>query len=284
MFGTQSLHGVMLHGEEQPRRLEPLCGKTWHPNDGLEHCPKWTYTPDNLPLSEHTPELHAVSIHHYMGDAASYADLAPLIERKAFNACVVLGTAADMKLSPIAQDSRVLSITLLMRHLVLQRRTKGCTLACHIVAENQVDQTALLALTPQESMEMRNEGKYLLPDFINTQAIIARALAQATAFPKIQGALSELFDDEDPKDGSPRLILVNADKCLPLGCGIKFGVVQDRVGKMCGNNVCVGYIDHQKTMVLGPKLSSVHTYKEDARLIFITRNDVASMMTTAMLT
>ena len=188
---------------------------------------------------------------------------------KSFNACVVLGTAADVQLSPQSQDSRVLSITLLLRHLVAMRRQEqGCKTRTHIVSENRIDQTALLALTPRESQAMRAEdGRYShLPDFINTQAIIARALAQAVAYPEMQSAVGELFDDAE---GSSCIVLVYAESRIPsLDHEIPFGVAKflTRGEKGKGyRDTCVGYITKEGDMNLGPSLSNMHKYVEGDR-------------------
>ena len=65
----------------------------------------------------------------------------------------------------------MLSVLLLLRHLL-----KDATAPVHIIGENQEDTTALLALAPHKTHD---------PDFINTQAIVARALCQSIAFPKM---------------------------------------------------------------------------------------------------
>ena len=79
-------------------------------------------------------------------------------------------------MSPILQDSRILTICMMLRHL-----NPICNPASHIriCSENNVDQTAALALTPQRTGN--NVQKF--PDFINTQAIYARALTLALAYP-----------------------------------------------------------------------------------------------------
>lgn len=57
-----------------------------------------------------------------------------------------------------------------LRRLPKEKGGQGCTRPTHIVAENQIDQTALLALTPRETAQMNQQGMFqYLPDFINTQ-------------------------------------------------------------------------------------------------------------------
>jgi hypothetical protein len=58
----------------------------------------------------------------------------------------------------------------------------------HIVGENALDSTAVLA----NSMKLR-DGVIVAPDFVNTQAIYARALTQGLAYPYMQPAVAQLF-------------------------------------------------------------------------------------------
>ena len=78
----------------------------------------------------------------------------------------------------------------------------------HVVGENSLDATAVLALGPTSK-------RCMVPDFVNTQAIYARALAQALAYPVMAPAISQLFMVE--KD-SPQLVLHPAGtEFLPEG-------------------------------------------------------------------
>lgn len=241
--------------------------------DSAEDDPGSTAKPASQ-LSTWNARQPGVKVALYHGDAASHGDLAPLIDAWAFDAFVVLGTAADAELDPNSQDSRVLSISVLVRHLVMKRRRQqGCMKPTHIVAENQIDQTALLALTPGESTEMMQKGKFqYLPDFINTQAIIARAIAQALAFPKPFQAITELFDDTP---GAATLMLKDAGIRVPLGEEMTFGAAQMLSRGADERDVLIGYISHQNAMHLGPKLSETITFQEGARLILVSRTDPA---------
>jgi len=233
-----------------------------------------------LPTWAVGPTRPGVTISHFHGDAACFSNLTTIFNSRAFNACVVLGTVAGLQLSPKAQDSRVLSITLAIRQLVADRQSWGCTETTHIVAENRLDQTALLAMTPQESVAMRESGKMSpLPDFINNQAIIARALCMAAAFPQMQRAIGELFDEADAGN-SAQIDLSFAGIFLPLGTEISFGAVQYAVRGM-ERYTCIGYIDDQNTMVMCPSLSSKHTYNAGTRLILINNSDAGKEVSSA---
>ena len=94
--------------------------------------------------------------------------------------------------------------------------------AIHIVTEIQEDQTSVLALVPrggtQRSAISHKQGgassavcsnAVSMPDFINTQAIKARALAMALAYPQIERAVSELFYDfSNTADSLPEIDII----------------------------------------------------------------------------
>ena len=88
----------------------------------------------------------------------------------------------------------------------------------HIVSEIMQDQTASLALVPSASGSGLDE-----PDFVNTQAIIARSLATNLAYPEIQGALSELLMSEH---GSPEIEMLSPRLLGIEGRRVSFGTVQ----------------------------------------------------------
>ena len=111
-----------------------------------------------------------------------------------FDTAICLGSVAqDEDLSSAAADSRILSCLLCLRKLSAERAEAAVAKGLpppptlHVVAENQEDQTASLAVVP------RTFGSGHEPDFVNTQAIIARSLAINLAYPEIQDAISELL-------------------------------------------------------------------------------------------
>ena len=80
------------------------------PSGGAARAAETTWAlPDDCP---------GVTITHRQGDAASPDDLEPVVADRDFDTCIVLGTAADAALTPHSEDTRVLSILLLLRHLL----------------------------------------------------------------------------------------------------------------------------------------------------------------------
>ena len=95
-----------------------------------------------------------------------------------------MGTLHGIKLPDEIRDSRVQTMMLLLRST--QAILYGADQApLHVIGENALDASAALALTPASR---RN-----VPDFVNTQAINARALTQALAYPLMQAAIAQLF-------------------------------------------------------------------------------------------
>ena len=79
---------------------------------------------------------------------------------KTYDSAICLGSVVGKSLSKEARDSRMLTML-----LVLKKFQKSKPM--HIIAENMMDQTAALALTP-----MASDGSSREPDFINTQGAI----------------------------------------------------------------------------------------------------------------
>ena len=99
--------------------------------------------------------------------ASKYEDLLPVMETR-FDSAIVLGTQATAEqLEPQSQDTRVLSMLLCIKHVTVDSEDrpdvwKNSNIPpLHIVSENEIDQTAEVAVVPSGS------GKD--PDFINTQ-------------------------------------------------------------------------------------------------------------------
>ncbi|KAH8051163.1 hypothetical protein JL722_10860 [Aureococcus anophagefferens] len=103
------------------------------------------------------------------GDAADVALLRRIVMNIPIETAIVLGTNARALGDPLApkmRDTRVLNILLTLRHL--RAASPFAAEHMHVIGENAIDETRMLALTPESGRE---------PDFINTQAIFARALA-----------------------------------------------------------------------------------------------------------
>jgi hypothetical protein len=107
-----------------------------------------------------------------------------VIAKAAFCTCICLGSVSvkdggmdnAVGLAPIARDSRVIQMMLILRAV-----TEELGQTMHVIAENNMDQTSSLALGPHTE----GAGGMQEPDFINTQAIIARCLVMNLAYPEV---------------------------------------------------------------------------------------------------
>ena len=210
-----------------------------------------------------------VKILHVQGDATQVPDMKPLLDTHTFAAIIVLGTAAGIDLPAHSRDLRVLSVLLLLRHLL-----KDATAPVHIIGENQEDATSVLALPPAlvtKTGDTADNNFNVKPDFINTQAIIARALCQSVAFPKMTAAVNELFSDAP---GTSNIVILPASKySVPVGGpGITFGTLCQLVGIVSKEtDHCLGWLEEGGEMALVPNLDVKHTFGGDEQLVIMTR-------------
>jgi hypothetical protein len=218
-------------------------------------------------------EFPGVKIIHVHGDASLPSVLEPVIMKTSMNTAIVLGTQASVRLNAHSRDTRVLSIMLLLRQLC---NIKGAKLndftPMHIVGENQQDLTAKLALAPRVATIVNPDGQegdvQQAPDFINTQAIYARAITQTMAYPLIAPAVADLFADVD---GTAKIEIVRAGAYVPMEIfaqrpeGIPYGMIRAAVLQATGErSICIGYMlakdgsialtpDHFKLVHLGDR-------------------------------
>ena len=176
-----------------------------------------------------------------------------------YEAAIVMGTLHGIKLPDEIRDSRVQTMMLLLRST--QAILYGADQApLHVIGENALDASAALALTPASR---RN-----VPDFVNTQAINARALTQALAYPLMQAAIAQLFYNVP---GSPQMCLVNpGEHLIPVGQA-SFADVMETVKRKFPDDVVVGLVTSSGEMVLTPGLDFVHEYVEDDQIIVLSR-------------
>ena len=130
-----------------------------------------------------------------------------------------MGTLHGVKLPPESRDRRVQMTMLLLRSIqgIIYPDDDA---PLHVVGENAIDSSAALALGPSSA-----QG---LPDFVNTQAINARALCQALAYPFMQAAIAQLFHN---CPGAPQMVLVNpGEHLIPTGKA-SFADVKETVAK-----------------------------------------------------
>jgi len=135
--------------------------------------------------------------------------------------------------------------------------------AMRVIGENALDVTALLVLPP------KNIGKSSQPDFVNVQAIYARALVQSLAFPRMEPAIQQLFSN---RPGTPGIMSSDAAKVLPLGVPLTFGQVIKTLQKVRNeDDCCLGYRMADGTLKICPCMSAAYTYQDGDRIIIVSR-------------
>ena len=221
-----------------------------------------------------------VTVRHVHGDAAKPAVLTPIVNDVTVNTAIVLGTQANVRLSGHHRDTRVLNILLLLRMLWA---TKNEGVPMHVVGENTEDMTARLALAPKRA---RGSGPCVAnasastkptattlehePDFVNSQALTARALVQTLAYPLIQPAVKDLFSD-DPESAS--FASVDAREYVPLDRTMRYGVVSALVAATKGDrSICVGILWSSGASELLPAHTRLLCFARGDRLILIRRD------------
>jgi hypothetical protein len=202
---------------------------------------------------------------HKSGDAADPAVLNAVMREVKYEAAIVFGTMAGKDLPPESRDRRVQTIMLLLRQtqaIIYGTKAKAGKewRPLHVVGENAIDSTAALAVTPQSNRD--------IPDFVNTQAINARALAQALAYPFLQAAVAQLFHNVP---GSPQLTLVYpGEELIPVGAAT-FADVKETVARAHPDDVVVGLLTEDGLMVLCPAMDFQHTYTGSDQVILLSR-------------
>jgi hypothetical protein len=154
-----------------------------------------------------------VLLKHRSGDSVIFKETKALFEaqpeNEPFSTAIVLGSMAGIKLPSHSRDGRVMSICLILRKL---SRSTG---PLHVIAENSEDQTAMLSMAPRTGGGQAHD-----PDFVNTQAIIARSLAMNMAYPQIQDALADLIGVHAT---SAEIVFVSASALGLVGSVLPFG-------------------------------------------------------------
>jgi hypothetical protein len=225
-----------------------------------EPLPAGTKFPANCSTGYQVKDYPHVKIYHCSGDAGNIDVVEPvMMVPNVFTCAIVLGTQATQDLSPQSMDTRVLSILLLLKHLTTTWETK-----MEIISENQLDQTADIAVTPG--------GADKDPDFVNTQAISARGLTMAMAYPRMQPAVNELFQDTNADDGTPEFDLVSADFLGLVDKELRFGVVMQVVYERFKKYaVAFGIMEADGTMKNAPGIGYTYKYKKGDRVVIMHR-------------
>jgi hypothetical protein len=209
---------------------------------------------------------------HICGDGASPEVLEPVVFETNIHSAIILSTEARAPRSPVHavtdghRDTRVLSMLLLLRKL---HSIKGDNSPIHIIGENTEDMTEKLAIGPRwrpdgEAHDVgtiksgksprRRHPTPKIPDFVNSQAIFARVLAQAAAYPMIVPSMRQLFDtSRDTANLEVVSCIYRIALDVPLSWGLVREVIQkglrsptrDEQGRDIQPSVviCLGYVD-----------------------------------------
>ena len=228
------------------------------------------YCVDRVSSSTEALWWKGIIVKHVQGDAAEVETLRPVIMDHTIDAAIVLGTQANHNLAGRHRDTRVMNIILMLRKL-WNEKDEGKPM--HIVGENTEDMTARLALAPPRRGQNRiHNGERFIeyePDFVNQMAVVARALVQTLAYPLIDSARSELFDD-DPD--SAQLATVHASEYVPLNTKLSYGVVRAAVLRARGeHSICLGVLWADGTVDMLKKQDEPVNFVEDDRLIVLRR-------------
>jgi len=139
----------------------------------------------------------------------------------------------------------------------------------HVVGENYEDQTSLLAVPPK-LLETSHA-----PDFVNTEAIVARFLAINLAYPQIWDALSELFNYVEY---GPEFDLLSASELGLVNHTTSFGVINHLLDKLYdGHAIAIGYLTGSK-MSVNPAPGEKITWLENNRLVCVRRDKSPAML------
>jgi len=214
-----------------------------------------------------------VTILHYRGNPVVHDDMEGLFtDGRTYDSAICLGSGSVVgeSLSKEARDSRILTILLVLRKLQKMK-------PMHIIAENMMDQTASVALTP-----IAPDGSMCEPDFINTQAIIARVLAMSLAYPEIDNAITELVDGEA---GTPEVDFLSAAQLHITNKTVTFGAIQIAVLSLFKyRGVAIGFIQQSSIgdrvcgssggsqLKLAPNPNERRTWLPNDRIVVMVRN------------
>jgi hypothetical protein len=205
-----------------------------------------------------------VKIAHTEGDAANFAELFNVLRAQHYEEAIIIPPKARTEMKPILADTWVVRVILSLRH-GSKKLTRDPP---HIVAQNALDATSKLVMVLPDS-----QGHPVVPDFVNAQAIKARALCQVLAYPEMNLVLQDLFSKEA---GSPLLMLVSVDTYGLRGQTIAFRTVVKRVLELQplngqADDVCLGFRTADGTLRMPPPLSEEHTFGKRDKIIIVTR-------------
>jgi hypothetical protein len=195
------------------------------------------------------------------GDPANYDTLERVMkEQNGFDVSLVVPPLSTA-LSPQAQDTRLMTIMCTFRMIC----ENNALPPIHVVGENKLESSSGLALRPKTDESIDET------DFVNVQAIIARALCQSMAFPFMAPAVVQLFDS---MEGTPSVYIVQASLFVPLDYEIVFSDLIEEVKEECKDHVCIGYrlmLVDQVKQILCPRLDESVRFQEHDCLVIMSR-------------
>jgi len=203
-----------------------------------------------------------VTISQNCGDAANYALLEDVINERAYTHAIVMSTMANKTLSPESRDVRMMSIMLMLRHFQEELGKPPMS----VIGENALDATSLLALAPQ-GQSGRSDT-----DYINVQAIYARALCVSVAYPTMAPAIAQLFS-KAPR--MPNIVLDEAIDIVPSGRSVAFVEMQQRTKTIAPDDICIGFRTVYGSFILVPGLWEEHQFEKGDKLIILSRRSKA---------
>jgi hypothetical protein len=202
-----------------------------------------------------------ITISYTEGDPANYDTLERvMVEQQGFDVSLVV-PPVDTDMSAQAQDTRLMTIMCTLRTICENNNIPPV----HVVGENKLESTAGLALRPKTDESIDET------DFVNVQAIIARTLCQAMAFPFMQPAIMQLFDS---LEGTPSVYIVSASLLVPLDYEITFFDLMEEVKEDFIDHICIGYrlqLADQVKQILCPEITDRVRFGEHDALVILSR-------------
>jgi hypothetical protein len=181
-------------------------------------------------------------------------------DQRGFDVALVV-PPVNAAMSAHAQDTRLMTIMCTLRAVCEANHLPSI----HVVGENKLESSAGLALRPKTDESIDET------DFVNVQAIIARALCQAMAFPFMQPAVVQLFDSVEK---TPFIYIVPATLFVPVNYKISFSDLIEEIKEECNDHICIGYrkVEPDKVrQVLCPKLDEELEFGEQDSVVIISR-------------
>jgi hypothetical protein len=212
------------------------------------------------------------TITHSQWEDDVFEDLDDVVTKRHYNEAIIIAppvveNGAEVERDPSSKDTWLICVMLMLRRLQKEHDQEPM----HVIAENALDATAKLAITPAET----KDGLQRVPDFVNTQAIKARALCQVLAYPEMGEVLTDLYSKAK---GSPFMVLVCAGTFQLIGREMTFAQTTRHVLAFqpkdgLASDVILGIRSAAKDdrEMMPPNQSDRHLFRPGDTLIIITR-------------